>query len=574
MKFILLLLMSLSLLLGGCSKAELNLESDKSEEMERQCAQYDQLSTNLAASISRSLQQSPEFRQLIKTEALKQFDGDYDVLLSQIVDVKIPVVSGVTTRASSDFTVKELLDHFVSDELKTTRSANGSVLDEIQALYPDMQISVPIHIEEWDQENYIPIVCVIPSDFEDLKTPFVNGYDADGNLVEVDAINPPAQPVIVVGPSERAGIIIGGGGGGFPTNILGAPCNVAVVYQNGAARLSWGQSMSVGIGPKSYYVYRSGPNSSNDFKIIATIKDINTKTFIDWDVMPDKEYVYQIASSSNTFDRAYSEKVYLVANYNKPESIIDFSIKADGIEVMELKWRNPDDEFYNTEIRRKDGLSGSGYKTIATLTPEQDLYRDFNVDAGVKYTYAIRKVDYQSRYSNMIESFAYATYRNPNAQSMIYLKQIVCNWSEVESWISGKPEFYLKAVGLNKDLNATVLGAGNDVQFTSKTGVSQILYNTPIHNWSYFNDNKYYPAITFVLEEYEVPNVKARLTVTAKAGVKKGENLELSAVGEVTVEFAHKGQQCGEASILYFENPEQWIYFPRYGAKILISAKP
>lgn len=126
----------------------------------------------------------------------------------------------------------------------------------------------------------------------------------------------------------------------------------------------------------------------------------------------------------------------------------------------------------------------------------------------------------------------------------------------------------------DKRLIETPLGAMCDVQFASRSGNSQILNHALLYSWSYFNDQSLYPALTFSLVEYDVPSATFDTSINVKAGYKYKEVIELGVAAQITLHFPHTDKHCGESSMLYFENPEQWLDFPNYGARILLSEQP
>lgn len=82
---------------------------------------YDDLARNLALAVSRSAQTSPEFRKIVKECVLAQFDGDYDLLLSQAAALPMNPVEGVATRSSEGFTIGDLLEHCFPEKERYTR---------------------------------------------------------------------------------------------------------------------------------------------------------------------------------------------------------------------------------------------------------------------------------------------------------------------------------------------------------------------------------------------------------------------------------------------------------------------
>ena len=50
--------------------------------------------------------------------------------------------------------------------------------------------------------------------------------------------------------------------------------------------------------------------------------------------------------------------------------------------------------------------------------------------------------------------------------------------------------------------------------------------------------------------------------------------IDLRVEQNLAFKFEHFDSNCGSATLLYYENPEQWLTFPNYDAKILISQEP
>lgn len=537
---------------------------------------YDELARNLALAVSRSAQASAEFRKIVQECVLAQFDGDYDLLLSQAAALPMNPVEGVATRSSEGFTMGDLLEHYFPEEERYTRSGGSSIIEQLQESYPDLQVSVPIHAEEWDPDTYTPVVCFIPSDYEDLKTPSVQGFDAQGNSVTVDALNEPDEPVIVVGRNERSEEINPGicgipvGGGGFQPVRLAAPV-VTGVYQNNSVKLTWTFDKTQGFDSDGFNIYRSGPDNTADFTKIANVANNGNFSYTDYNTLPNKQYVYKVESYT-FFKTSSSEPFFITTNYDKPNPVSNLGVKAIGKERIQVSWTNPTGTYCNTRIERIRGDNTTTYQTVATLDMYEDIYLDTDVDPGVKYTYRVRKEDGQGRLSDSAQDYAYATYRNPDAASRIYLKQISCDLQAVEGWLRGKPEFKLRIAGMDASLTPKQLSGGCDARFASRTG-NQTFTNVPIYNWSYFNNSYYYPALTFSLEEFDTEKA-IDIPVTVAVAVKASEKVEINFSTTINIHFENRGEYCGESSIVYFENPEQWLYFPNNGAAILISEKP
>ncbi len=159
--------------------------------------------SDFAKAVSNALKTNSSFRKVVKEEALLMIDGDYDVILKKVINKEV-AASTTLKSANVNYTVKDLLeDSYPSSGQLKLKSASTSIIDELSNKYPDMQIAVPIHAEEWDEENYIPTVTFLPLEYDDATTKTLSGYDSNGNTVAVDVINEPDKPVIVISENER-----------------------------------------------------------------------------------------------------------------------------------------------------------------------------------------------------------------------------------------------------------------------------------------------------------------------------------------------------------------------------------
>jgi hypothetical protein len=62
----------------------------------------------------------------------------------------------------------------------------------------------------------------------------------------------------------------------------------------------------------------------------------------------------------------------------------------------------------------------------------------------------VRKVDPYGRLSNQEGGYVYNPYRNPDAQSNVFLRKIkIDRVGDVEGWIAGKPEFYVTTLTIS-----------------------------------------------------------------------------------------------------------------------------
>lgn len=183
----------------ACRKGDVQLNNDRTLSSEKVSSttisdnfnvlQKNSIMDKIAKQLAVNLKQK-DMRAFVKSEALKQFDGDYDILYRNIKDI---VISG-----------KALKSHLVNNTKDSELSSND--VEELASTMPLLNISVPMNIEKWDTDNYTPMVAVVPADYDDKTAKLVKAYDGDGNIHYLDATKSPDVPVVVVGLNERTRI--------------------------------------------------------------------------------------------------------------------------------------------------------------------------------------------------------------------------------------------------------------------------------------------------------------------------------------------------------------------------------
>ena len=189
--FIIAFIAITALIFTGCNKDESinNLEPDVVlNDFNEKSAAIEELAITTAKALSNT-----EFRNQIKNEAMKQFDGDYDILYSRLNNeaLKNSVVDG-------NFYLENL--SLVQSAFKTNPKEHVSNL--IQQV-PKFQIAVPVNCENWDADNYTPLVAYIPVNFDEKTFTKIKAFDKDGNIYWLPLDKDPDFPVIVLGYNER-----------------------------------------------------------------------------------------------------------------------------------------------------------------------------------------------------------------------------------------------------------------------------------------------------------------------------------------------------------------------------------
>jgi hypothetical protein len=548
---------------------------------------YDKLMNEFAQVVGKAVRGNTNFRGLVKDEAVLQFDGDYDVLVKSIASKKIqPQDPQIRTRSGDEeITVGELLDLYATEDGKT-RSGNSSIIEELQEEYPNVQIAVPVHAEEWDPETYTPVVVFLPSDYSDANTIVAPGYDAGGDFVWVDAKNEPDTPVIVVSISERVdefGNLYVKNGGKFVLYPLGkvegiddtpvetpdAPTQLTGIQADSFISLMWSHTGT----PAMYYVYRKEVGEST-YQKIATIDEANNRSYADFNISASKYYYYYVTAvnrnSYTAVESIASNTIYIQAP-TVPAPLSKFEALLSGKDV-ELRWNNDGDVNSNVKIEYKVPAYQSAYSTLVTQPGTVGNYIYSSDHKGTKIDYKATRINEMGA-SDEKYDFIYAPYRNSATKSPIYVKHIYFADWDIEGFLAGHPEFYLKVVGT--DIAGKTVELQKEINFVfDKRSSLQTFSDMKVHEWSYFADRDWYSSITFYLEEYDASIGKLTFDASAKLNKKLSNMLEVGAGVSAQVEFQDKGEWCGAASIDYFDNPEMKIKFPNYGAEILISEKP
>lgn len=147
--------------------------------------QDDEVSLDLFVSaLSKAVYNSEELRVLLKTEALKTFDKDYDVFYPFVKDYKM----------SSGKTLKEILLQYEDEE----------TLNRIESKYPLLNVFIPdwewiggFSCKTWDTSKEFVTVC--SGGEKQTHTLFLNG----GPVLQLNDDEIPSCPVLVVKENER-----------------------------------------------------------------------------------------------------------------------------------------------------------------------------------------------------------------------------------------------------------------------------------------------------------------------------------------------------------------------------------
>ncbi|MDR0558912.1 MAG: DUF3103 domain-containing protein [Prevotellaceae bacterium] len=150
-----------------------------------------------------------DMRKFIKETSVKQFDGDYNFLFVQAENEQVTPLT--KSGAGSTFCEKLKSQNGKIQTKSTSFTDFDLLIESIKKNYPLLQIAVPNtggadennSTENWNTQEYTPLVAFLHEDFNEATTEYITAYDVDGNEYQLDAKNPPANPVIVISENER-----------------------------------------------------------------------------------------------------------------------------------------------------------------------------------------------------------------------------------------------------------------------------------------------------------------------------------------------------------------------------------
>jgi len=560
------LAIGITLFLQSCQKEEEadNLILDPSVLFEQNDFNTDMY--QLTKAVGLSLRNSQDFRKLVKHEALLMIDGDYDVRINMIKDREIPAPPEMKKSLNGTCTVRDLIESYFPEEFKSSKKVSTvSLLDELAEQYPDLQIAVPVHAEDWDESSYIPTVTFIPAEFDDLTTESVAGIDSGGDLVVLDAVNEPDDPVIVLSISERTIIQL-------PTGTVTPPVPTTLkgTQTESGIRLDWTMpDTTSSLNTTGYYIYRKA-SDENVYSMVKSLAGYYNRSYNDYVVIANKTYSYYVVSYYQTEVSRPSNYISVTApSYPKP--VLSFDAIQNSKYEIECRWDN-DYSQYISETRLYKHVVGvtTDYGLLSTFSADESNYMDHDIEPGRKIIYKINHVTDLGE-SNSKYDFVQVPYRDIQNESPVYINKIHFDDWSIESWLAGKPEFYVTVMNIDK-LTGDPYTIQDQIKlnFDSRSSTSQEFDGVKVLGW---RPDKWYDMLSFYAEEYDRDLGKFTIKVSVGYNQKNIDSTGLSVAGSVGYEITleNKGEQCGNAYLNYFDEPEQWMEFPNYGTKILIS---
>ncbi len=171
--------------LSGCEEAI--RDSDPISEFDAHRMDANQILQNFSFALAIVIE-NQSARELLQHEISKEFGGDFQVLFKDIKDQE--VISGKT------------FGDMVFDNFPASPDCRASLPASFSE-WGSLQISMPVQFQEWDNKNYVPLIAVVPVDFDDQKVNQITARGSNSAVSYLDLKNEPTLPVLVVSFSER-----------------------------------------------------------------------------------------------------------------------------------------------------------------------------------------------------------------------------------------------------------------------------------------------------------------------------------------------------------------------------------
>lgn len=465
----------------SCNKNENNIDETLTKinpEASYAKTEYNLNMRDFAMAVNEVINTNKSFRKLVKEEALKKFDGDYDILLSNIVGKQVShndVDNGINTpnKIKANFTVRDLLeDAFYtlkeknklqsvkakqmiksSNSRQNVSAVQSTLIDELIVQYPDLQISVPFHEEDLEDDNYIPPVVFLPEEYDEKETVYLPAI-RDGEIFIQDAQLIPDSAFLVIDRNERLPVT-------YENVTPPTPLSFSGIINDFGISLSWTMPAETDeTNTTGYKIYRKTNNE--DYCLIYTNISPYNRSYIDNNINLNNTYYYYIVSY-NGYQKSsaiYSNNGQGIVAATRPASVSNFEVSPIAPNTVKFRWyfgdsnNNGQINIYQRAYYTESYVSPFYTKTLPVNGDECTSY---NVPAGSQLEYKVERTT-PSGTSAPKYDILYMPYRDVSKKSSVYIKRLKhSDVSKIESW-RGAPEYVIKGWRVKKDgTNSTVV---------------------------------------------------------------------------------------------------------------------
>lgn len=521
MKKIFLFIVIAAFMSAACTKEVVSVKKpDVTTEVAFEETEYNLDMRDFAMAVNEAINSNQSFRTLIKEEVNQCFDGDYNVLLSMIVDKKVNNYKvgqdGQMMMTGGSISVKDLLNSSFENAKKeavaqgntsiATRgnTAGMSLVDKLIKKYPDLQVAVPFHPEHLDNDNYIPPVVFLPEEYSEDKTEILQAFRNDKKFI-INAKLIPDSACIVVDRNERIGIAEA------YKNPPDAPASVKGKLTEYGIMLNWTSGVLIPkeliLAPSGYKIYRKENNEN--FKLLYQNSSFLNSSYIDMNIELNKTYYYYVVAYNETGD---SKPVYCndgegITVVKRPSVAKSFEVTPAGLNKARIRW-NFDDSENNGILKLYKREEGENYSVpffTAKLPINGDECIDYNVTPGSRLEYKIERTNAAGTSAPKYD-LMYMPYRDVTKKSSVYVKRVKCSdVKKIESW-RGAPEYLIKCYRAKKVGSNFVGGEAFTVMIECNRHSNDWEYVNKLltSNWQPgFDGAEWYDVLSFHIVEYD-----------------------------------------------------------------------
>ncbi len=180
------------LLLASCAKEDDNMMSPKSMASHSNDIETNTRIDDYAKVLSFAVK-NQEIRTILYNKAQEMLDGDYDILVKDFHN----------TMMQEGKTVSEYLNRIIENQYRNQLPFQN-LPDIITREIPNLQISIPVNIDMWNDASLVPTIITIPCNLDDMPSApdYLHSF-RNGHLDSINVSNEPHFPVVAVGISER-----------------------------------------------------------------------------------------------------------------------------------------------------------------------------------------------------------------------------------------------------------------------------------------------------------------------------------------------------------------------------------
>jgi hypothetical protein len=563
-------------ILNSCAKIDsLNNEkrtTNKADSCTIEQSAYNLDVQNFAKAVNELVKSNISFRNIIHKEALKQRDGDYDVLVSDVVNLTL---SGVGTKGSvSDMSVKDALEQALrkvstntgglayGSDSKSSSNNPHTLVEDLMTKYPNLQVSVPVHIEDMNDSNYVPPVTFVTEEALNGNAGRLIAYSGD-NVMSLDINEEPDSAVIVVGMNERTEDVSSN------IDIISQPVLAASLTESGI-RLTW-TFASLGVDIAGYNIYRKSSSDPAPIKI-ASLSATSAKLYDDNTITASMTYTYYI-SAYNYVSEIYSNMVTITAP-NMPNPVTSFGAILRSTNEVEFNWENNNTQYVSsTNIYKRVWGRDNNYILFNQFTPNQNYGYDRSISSGEKVYYRIAHVNNIGESDSKFD-FVYVPYRDITKKTNVNLYKISYSWrttvngrqEAIENWFQGLPEFEIKV--LTVDANGKAVEANSII--VSASSRESFYCDKILYQWLPAGF-KWYDVLSISVMERDFNQITVNLSAQTLVKFTAGPvDLQSSLTATIPVTFGKKGDDIGQSYYSYYEPTSSVISYNPFDVKLYV----